>query len=114
MTVEKANDLPPPLEESVPKEIFKSEVRVWAERIGVKPQSITIRPMKTKWASCSSKGNLTFDTDLLRQPAQFRREAIVHELLHLKLPNHGKLFRSLLSAYTNSVDQDRSDSWQSP
>ena len=36
---------------------------------------------------------------LLMQPAKFRREAIVHELLHLKVPNHGKLFRSLLRAY---------------
>lgn len=36
---------------------------------------------------------------LLRQPASFRAEAIVHELLHLKVPNHGPLFRSLLRAY---------------
>jgi len=41
----------------------------------------------------------TFDTDLLRQPADFRQKAIVHELLHLKYPNHGKLFRALERAY---------------
>ncbi|HLE72853.1 MAG TPA: M48 family metallopeptidase [Anaerolineales bacterium] len=92
---------PPPLEDSIPVEVFKSEVRAWAERIGVEPQSIIVRPMKRKWASCSSKGNLTFDTDLLRQPAEFRRKAIVHELLHLKVPNHGKLFRSLENTYLN-------------
>lgn len=55
--------------------------------------------MKRKWASCSRRGRLTFDTDLLRQPAGFRKEAIVHELLHLKLPNHGKVFKSLVKAY---------------
>jgi predicted metal-dependent hydrolase len=55
--------------------------------------------MRRKWASCSSKGRLTFNTDLLREPATFRREVIVHELLHLKLPNHGKVFKSLLRAY---------------
>ena len=55
--------------------------------------------MKRKWGSCSSAGRATFSTDLLTQPAAFRREAIVHELLHLKVPNHGKLFRSLLRAY---------------
>jgi predicted metal-dependent hydrolase len=92
---EDKDKLPPPLEESIPVEVFKSEVRAWAQRIGVEPQTITVRPMKRKWASCSSKGNLTFDTDLLRQTAEFRRKAIVHELLHLKVPNHGKLFRSL-------------------
>ena len=91
--------LPPSLEKSIPDEIFKSEVKTWAERIGVEPKSITMRGMKRKWASCSSKGNLTFDTELLRQPAEFRRQVIVHELLHLKVPNHGKLFRSLERAY---------------
>lgn len=98
MSLEK-DHLPPPLEQSIPEEIFKSEVRTWAERIGVEPNLIILRSMKHKWASCSSKGNLTFDYDLLRQPAEFRREAIVHELLHLKIPNHGKLFRALESAY---------------
>lgn len=88
-----------PLEEAVPVELFKAEVLAWARRIGVEPKEIHIRPMKHKWASCSSKGRLTFNQELLRQPAAFRAEAIVHELLHLKVPNHGKLFRALLKAY---------------
>jgi predicted metal-dependent hydrolase len=37
--------------------------------------------------------------ELLRQPARVRRRVIVEELLHLKVPNHGKLFRALLRAY---------------
>ncbi len=90
---------PPPLEESIPLEVFKAEVRAWAERIGVEPHAIVIRPMKRKWASCSSKGNLSFDAALLRQPANFRRKVIVHELLHLKAPNHGPLFRALERTY---------------
>lgn len=96
---------PQSLEKSIPEEIFKSEVKTWAGRIDVEPKSITMRAMKRKWASCSSKGNLTFDTELLMQPAIFRRQVIVHELLHLKVPNHGKLFRSLERAY---IDQDLS------
>ncbi|MDN5292778.1 MAG: hypothetical protein PWQ91_1504 [Eubacteriales bacterium] len=88
-----------PLEEMVPVEVFKAEVLAWAQRIGVTPKEIHVRPMKRKWASCSSAGRLTFDADLLRQPAEFRAEVIVHELLHLKIPNHGPLFRTLLKAY---------------
>jgi predicted metal-dependent hydrolase len=84
--------LPVPLEESVPEHIFKAEVRSWAASIGVEPKIIALRPMKHKWASCSSKGNLTFDTDLLRQPADFRRKTIVHELLHLKYPTMASCF----------------------
>jgi len=92
-----------PLEDVIPAEVFKAEVRAWAERIGVQLHEVQIRPMKRKWASCSSKGRLTFDTDLLRQPAGFRAEVIVHELLHLKVPNHGKLFKAPLRAYLTSV-----------
>jgi hypothetical protein len=88
-----------PLEDVVPQDLFRAEVEVWAQRIGVTPREIRIRPMKRKWASCSSRGRLTFDTELLRQPSGFRREVIVHELLHLKVPNHGPLFRALLKAY---------------
>jgi predicted metal-dependent hydrolase len=98
------NPLPPPLETSIPKEIFKSEVHYWADNIGVELHTITIRKMKRKWASCSSKGNLTFDTSLLYQPSEFRRKVIIHELLHLKYPNHGKMFRALERAYLEEDD----------
>jgi predicted metal-dependent hydrolase len=91
-----------PLEEAVPIDLFKAEVQAWAQRLGVTPREIHLRPMKRKWASCSSRGRLTFNTDLLRQPAAFRREVIVHELLHLKVPNHGPLFKALLKAYLAS------------
>ncbi len=88
-----------PLEEMVPAEIFKGEVRAWAKRLGVTPKEIRLRPMKRKWGSCSTSGRLTFNVELLRQPARVRRRVIVEELLHLKVPNHGKLFRALLRAY---------------
>jgi len=88
-----------PLEEIVPAEIFKGEVRAWAERLGVTPREIRLRPMKRKWGSCSTGGRLTFNVELLRQPAGVRRRVIVEELLHLQVPNHGKLFRALLRAY---------------
>ncbi|NPV73112.1 MAG: M48 family metallopeptidase [Pelotomaculum sp.] len=45
------------------------------------------------------EGRLTFDPALLQQPASFRAEVIVHELLHLKIPNHGPLFKALLKGY---------------
>ena len=80
-------------------EAFKREVWAWSQDIGVKPKEIHIRPMKRKWASCSTNGRLTFSYELLNQPNDKRAKAIVHELLHLKYPNHGKMFESLLIAY---------------
>ena len=84
---------------SVSKAAFKAEVASWAERIGVDPRELHVRPMKRKWGSCSTAGRVTFDTGLLSESSAVREEVIVHELLHLKVPNHGKLFRLLLKSY---------------
>lgn len=97
----KAN-VPLTLDEAVGAGVFRAEVLAWANRIGVRPREIRLRSMRRKWASCSSQGRLTFNTGLLHEPARFRAEAIVHELLHLKIPNHGKLFRALLRSHLES------------
>jgi len=78
---------------------FKKEVERWAEEIDVEFKEIQIREMKKKWASCSSRGRLTFNEDLLSQPKKVRDEVIVHELLHLRYPNHGNMFSLLLNTY---------------
>ena len=88
-----------PLEEVISKDIFKAEVKVWAERIDVEPKEIHVRPMTKKWGSCSTSGRVTFNTELLAESASLRKRAIVEELLHLKVPNHGKLFKALLRVY---------------
>lgn len=80
-------------------EEFKDEVRIWAAKIGVKPKEIHLREMKRKWASCSSRGRLTFDTSLLDEPEEVRARTILHELLHLRYPNHGRMFRMLLDIH---------------
>lgn len=76
-----------------------SEVLAWAKRIGVEPREIRIRPMKRKWGSSSTAGRLTLSGELLARPAEFRKKIIVHELFHLKVPNHGRFFKSLVAAY---------------
>ena len=86
--------------------VFRAEVEAWARRIGVTPREIRLRPMKRKWASCTSRGCLTFNTELLEKPARFRAEVIIHELLHLKSLKHGKLFNALLKAYLAMVDDE--------
>jgi predicted metal-dependent hydrolase len=86
---------------SVPisKEVFKAEVAAWASIMKVEPKEIHVRPMARKWGSCSTTGRVSFDLGLLAEPYRLRKEIIVHELLHLKVPNHGKLFKALLKAY---------------
>lgn len=93
-----------PLEQVVTKDVFKAEVMAWARRIKVEPKEVHVRPMSRKWGSCSTAGRVTFDAGLLAESADFRKKVVVHELLHLKVPNHGKLFRSLLRAYLGTAD----------
>ena len=71
------------LEERVAADVFKADVRRWAEQIGVEPKEIHLRPMKRKWASASSAGRLTFDTDLLTEPPEHPlRQAIAVVACH--------------------------------
>jgi len=78
---------------------FKNEVLDWANNLGVKPKEIQIRGMKRKWASCSSKGRLTFSFELLELSPEERANVIVHELLHLKYEKHCEFFDSLIAAH---------------
>jgi hypothetical protein len=81
------------------KQTFRAEVSAWAARIQVRPAEVHIRQMSRKWGSCSTTGRLTFNAELLAAPEELRREVIVEELLHLRVPNHGRLFRALKRAY---------------
>jgi predicted metal-dependent hydrolase len=78
---------------------FKTFVAVWAERINVRPRRVQVQVMTKKWASCSTSGTVTFATDLLSESEAFREYVVVHELLHLIVANHGRVFRSLLRTY---------------
>ena len=78
---------------------FKQSVRRWAGELDVTINSVTVRPMRTKWASCSSAGNFTFNTEVLGLEQDLRDYVIIHELIHMRVPNHGKLWKSLMTAY---------------
>ena len=80
-------------------EEFKHRVRAWAVRIGARPNRIRVQGMTKKWGSCSPNGVLTFSSQLLSKPRRVGEAVIVHELVHLKVPNHGPLFRSLADTY---------------
>ncbi len=74
-------------------------VRHWAARMGVRVAQIQVRGMTAKWASVSSSGRLTLNSDLLDLPRSLGEFVIVHELVHLLAPNHGIVFKSFMHAY---------------
>lgn len=87
------------------KEAFKSEVADWATKLDVDIVSIAVRPMKNKWASCSTNGRLNFSTEVLELDEELRAYIVVHELLHFFVPNHGKLWKSLMLAHLGDYEE---------
>jgi hypothetical protein len=72
------------------------------ERVGIEVKALHVRRMTHKCGSCSTTGRLTFNAELLFEAAEVRKKVIVHELLHLKVPNRGEVLRALLRAYLSS------------
>ena len=87
------------------KEEFKARVLEWANKLNVKARCLAVRPMRRKWASCSTAGNLNFNSDLLALDRQLGDYVIVHELLHFSVPNHGKLWKSLMRAHLGDYER---------
>lgn len=87
------------------KDALKKRIHEWATRMTVSTNEIHIRAMKSKWASVSTDGRLTMDSSILELREGLCDYIIVHELLHLKVRNHGKLFKSLMHAYLSEWEE---------
>ena len=87
------------LAEDERRKVMRERVASWAQRLNVQPRQVRVQRMTRKWGSCSTTGVVTLAADLADQDVGFQDFVIVHELLHLRVPNHGKLFKALLTAH---------------
>ena len=67
-------------------------VRFFAQQMGLSYGRITIRSQRTRWGSCSAKGNLNFNCLLMLMPQEVRDYVVLHELCHRKEMNHSTAF----------------------
>lgn len=72
--------------------VIPERVRHFAPVVGVDYGRITIRCQKTRWGSCSGKGNLNFNCLLMKAPPEVVDYVVVHELCHRKEMNHSPRF----------------------
>ncbi len=80
--------------------VIPERVAYYAEKIGVTYGRITVRNQKSRWGSCSSRGNLNFNCLLMLTPMEVVDSVVVHELCHRKEMNHSKRFYDeVLKAY---------------
>lgn len=87
LTMEEIHELADQALEVIPK-----RVAYFAEIAGVTYGRITIRNQKSRWGSCSTKGNLNFNCLLMLAPTDVLDYVVVHELCHRKEMNHSPKF----------------------
>jgi len=71
----------------------------WCRKLGVRIKRVQVRAMTRKWASCSTRGTLTVSAAAVSLPPQLIDYIICHELIHLKVPDHGIGFRAVIRSH---------------
>ena len=79
-------------------EDISERVARFAPQVGVSYGRITIRSQRTRWGSCSARGNLNFNCLLMLCPEEVRDYVVVHELCHRKQLNHSPQFWAEVAA----------------
>jgi predicted metal-dependent hydrolase len=92
------------MRDMIEKTSLKARVFQWSEKLDVRVTMVSVRPMRRKWASCSTAGNLSLSTDLLSLEDEVVDYVIVHELLHLAAQNHGRLWKSLMRVHLGDYE----------
>ena len=88
-----------PKERAVIRGTFIRKVEYYSKIMNVTVGRVTIRNQKTRWGSCSSKGNVNFNYNLYYMPEELLDYVVVHELSHRKYMNHSDLFWNEVGKY---------------
>ncbi|EPR12929.1 M48 family metallopeptidase [Ruminiclostridium papyrosolvens] len=79
-------------------ELLVERIRIYSSLIGLSPKKVAIKEQKTRWGSCSSKGNINLNWKLIMSPLPVLDYVVIHELCHMKEMNHSGNFWGLVEA----------------
>ena len=79
-------------------DIVRERIEKYSPELNVAPAKIFIKNQKTRWGSCSTKGNINLNWLLVMTPLEIIDYVIVHELSHLKVINHSQEFWTLVES----------------
>lgn len=89
-------------------ETLTAKTVFWASAMKVTPRKITIKEQKTRWGSCSSKGNINYNWRIIMAPPEVIDYLVIHELCHLCIPNHSQAFWHTVEKYCVHYNKRRS------
>ncbi|MBR0533518.1 MAG: M48 family metallopeptidase [Bacteroidales bacterium] len=99
---------------AVPDEALRAEAKAWlvprlatlAAKHGFSYNKVFIKNNVSNWGSCSTKGNINLNMQLMRLPEELRDYVMLHELCHLKQLNHGPEFHALLDSLCGGREKE--------
>ncbi len=91
------------------KNLFNSRIEYFSQITGLKPEKISYKFQKTRWGSCSGKGNINLNVNLILAPVEIADYVILHEICHLKYLDHSRKFWDFLGKYM--VDYKNRREW---
>lgn len=81
------------------KGILEDRVIKYSNIMALSPKKIRIKHLKSAWGICYSSGNITFNLNLIKMPLEVIDYLVIHELGHLKHPNHSKEYWAYIEKY---------------
>lgn len=87
------------------RSVFEARIEKYADKMDVEPDGLELRNQRTRWASCSPQRTLSFNWRLVMAPDSVIDYVVVHELAHLREPNHTRRFWSIVHQYDSEYEK---------
>lgn len=97
-----------PTDRKAARQVLVCRLNQLSEQLGLPYNKVFVKCQKTRWGSCSMANNINLNVNLVRLPQELMDYAIIHELVHTKIKNHGRRFWALLTHFLpNAAALDR-------